>query len=81
MSREPRGRISSSERRPGKVGRVTKDSGDAEPMMAIVHGVLPPREVILRFIADHPQQASKRELAKAFGLKGESRVELKEPPA
>jgi len=45
--------------------------------MAIVHGVLPPREVILRFIADHPQQASKRELAKAFGLKGESRVELK----
>jgi len=46
-------------------------------MMAIVHGVLPPREVILRFIADHPQQASKRELAKAFGLKGESRVELK----
>ncbi|SCB15512.1 ribonuclease R [Rhizobium miluonense] len=46
--------------------------------MAIVHGVLPPREVILRFIADHPQQASKRELAKAFGLKGESRVALKE---
>lgn len=45
--------------------------------MAIVHGVLPPREVILRFIADHPQQASKRELAKAFGLKGESRVALK----
>nr|WP_246432692.1 ribonuclease R [Rhizobium leucaenae] len=45
--------------------------------MAIVHGVLPPREVLLRFIADHPQQASKRELAKAFGLKGESRVELK----
>ena len=45
--------------------------------MAIIHGTLPPREVILRFIAEHPQQASKRELAKAFGLKGESRVELK----
>ncbi|AYG58811.1 ribonuclease R [Rhizobium jaguaris] len=77
MSREPRGRISSSERRPGKAGRATKNSGNQEPMMAIVHGVLPPREVILRFIAEHPQQASKRELAKAFGLKGESRVALK----
>jgi ribonuclease R len=43
----------------------------------IIHGTLPPREVILRFIAEHPQQASKRELAKAFGLKGEQRVELK----
>ncbi|MGG6895380.1 ribonuclease R [Rhizobium sp. BR 315] len=78
MSREPRGRIPSSERRSGKPGRAGKAGGDAEPMMAIVHGVLPPREVILRFIADHPQQASKRELAKAFGLKGESRVALKE---
>jgi ribonuclease R len=39
---------------------------------------LPPRDVILRFIADHPQQASKRELAKAFGLKGEQRVALKD---
>jgi ribonuclease R len=77
VSREPRGRISSSERRSGKPGRAGKASGDAEPMMAIVHGTLPPREIILRFIAEHPQQASKRELAKAFGLKGESRVELK----
>ncbi|ENN85966.1 exoribonuclease protein Genetic Information Processing [Rhizobium freirei PRF 81] len=78
MSREPRGRIPSSERRSGKPGRAGKASGNDEPMMAIVHGVLPPREIILRFIADHPQQASKRELAKAFGLKGESRVALKE---
>ncbi|NTF93435.1 ribonuclease R [Rhizobium rhizogenes] len=77
MSREPRGRNSSPEHRSGKVGRVTKNSGDAEPMAAIIHGVLPPREVLLRFIADHPQQASKRELAKAFGLKGEARIELK----
>lgn len=45
--------------------------------MAIVHGTLPPREVILRFISEHPEQASKRELAKAFGLKGESRIALK----
>ena len=78
MSREPRGRNPSSERRSGKPGRAGKASGDAEPMVAIIHGELPPREVLLRFIADHPQQASKRELAKAFGLKGESRVALKE---
>ncbi|NLS19806.1 ribonuclease R [Rhizobium sp. P40RR-XXII] len=77
MSREPRGRNPSSERRSGKPGRAGK-AGDDEPMMAIVHGILPPREIILRFIAEHPQQASKRELAKAFGLKGESRVALKE---
>jgi ribonuclease R len=43
----------------------------------IVHGEVPPREVLLRFIAENPQQASKREIAKAFGLKGEARVELK----
>lgn len=43
----------------------------------IVHGALPPRDVLLRFIADYPERASKREIAKAFGLKGEARVELK----
>lgn len=31
----------------------------------------------MRFIAENPQHASKREIAKAFGLKGEARVELK----
>lgn len=44
----------------------------------IVHGVVPPREVLLEFIADNPDRASKREIAKAFGLKGETRVELKD---
>jgi ribonuclease R len=55
---------------------VARDAAPVEPLN-IQHGALPPRDVILRFIADHPQKASKRELAKAFGLKGESRVELK----
>jgi len=62
-------------KRPGKFGRASKEPAP-EPLN-IVHGILPPRDVILRFIAEHPQKASKRELAKAFGLKGESRVELK----
>lgn len=45
---------------------------------AIVHGAVPPREVLLEFIAENPDRASKREIAKAFGLKGETRVELKD---
>ncbi|MFD1746962.1 ribonuclease R [Rhizobium helianthi] len=44
----------------------------------IVQGVVPPREILLQFIADNPDRASKREIAKAFGLKGETRVELKD---
>ena len=75
MTREPRGRQSTPERRSAKP-RAGKDAAAVEPLN-VVHGLLPPRDVILRFIAEHPQQASKRELAKAFGLKGEARVELK----
>ena len=44
----------------------------------IIHGAVPPREVLLEFIAENPDRASKREIAKAFGLKGEARVELKD---
>ncbi len=51
--------------------RATKDA-------PVSKGALPDREVLLRFIADHPQKAYKREIAKAFGLKGEARVELKD---
>jgi ribonuclease R len=39
--------------------------------------VVPPREVLLEFIQDNPDRASKREIAKAFGLKGDTRIELK----
>ncbi|MGX5666286.1 ribonuclease R [Rhizobium daejeonense] len=44
----------------------------------MIHGAVPPREVLLEFIADNPDRASKREIAKAFGLKGDARVELKD---
>ena len=44
----------------------------------IIQGAVPPREVLLEFIADNPDRASKREIAKAFGLKGDTRVELKD---
>lgn len=38
---------------------------------------LPDRDMILRFIADHPAKASKRDIAKAFGVRGQDRVHLK----
>jgi ribonuclease R len=57
-----------NQRRGGKA-----PAGKAE----FTYGEMPPREVVLRFIAEHPDKASKRELYKAFGLKGDDRVELK----
>ena len=42
-----------------------------------MHGEVPPRDVLLKFIADNPDRASKREIAKAFGIKGDDRVVLK----
>ncbi|WP_245511028.1 ribonuclease R [Martelella mediterranea] len=44
----------------------------------MIHGQVPPREVLLQYIADNPDKASKREIAKAFGIKGAGRVELKD---
>jgi ribonuclease R len=43
----------------------------------IIQGVVPPRDILLEFIQDNPDKASKREIAKAFGLKGDTRIELK----
>ncbi|WP_286165629.1 ribonuclease R [Rhizobium sp. EC-SD404] len=44
----------------------------------IAHSSLPDRETLLAFIADNPDRATKRDIAKAFGLKGEDRVALKD---
>ena len=68
--REPRERTRQADRR-------GKTSPSAEKPV-IIHGAVPPRETLLEFIADNPDRASKREIAKAFGLKGEARVELKD---
>lgn len=40
-------------------------------------GGVPDRETILRFIAEHPSRASKRDIAKAFSVRGHDRIELK----
>lgn len=37
----------------------------------------PSREEILRFIADHPGEAGKREIARAYGIKGSAKILLK----
>ncbi len=39
---------------------------------------LPSREDVLRFISDNPDRSGKREIAKAFGLKGGDRIWLKD---
>ncbi|MEY9769719.1 exoribonuclease R [Sinorhizobium fredii] len=76
MSRIPR---DPTERRTKNAGKKQLRAAQAAPSVkeAIIHGAVPPRDVLMRFIAENPQLASKREIAKAFGLKGEARVELK----
>ncbi len=73
MSKKPRGHNDGGidPERGSKTARQSED-------MDVVYGEVPPREVILRFIAEHPEKASKRELYKAFGLKGGARIELKD---
>lgn len=38
---------------------------------------IPSRQQILDWVADHPEASAKRDIAKAFGLKGAERIELK----
>ncbi|MDR6102060.1 ribonuclease R [Agrobacterium larrymoorei] len=73
MSKAPRQKQNSANDGFGRTAR-SKRVNEGE---VIIHGEVPPRDVLLKFIAEHPQQASKREIAKAFGLKGDSRVVLK----
>ncbi len=40
-------------------------------------GQLPTREEILKFISEAPQKVGKREISRAFGVKGGARIELK----
>lgn len=73
MSKAPR-------KTPGSAGDGFGRTGRGKKVLesnGIIHGEVPPRDVLLKFIAEHPDQASKREIAKAFGLKGETRIVLK----
>ncbi|WP_083639558.1 ribonuclease R [Xaviernesmea oryzae] len=53
-------------------------AGESDAQAPIIHGVVPPRDVLMRFLTENPDRASKREIAKAFGLKGDQRVGLKD---
>ncbi len=75
MTKRPRNEDDFSGK-PTKAARGRKAAAETSPD-AIIHGAVPSKEVLLRFIADYPDRASKREIAKAFGLKGDTRVELK----
>jgi ribonuclease R len=72
---EPQDRSNRQQKRAQKASR-TSEGGTAATQ--IVQGAVPPRETLLEFISDNPDKASKREIAKAFGLKGEARIELKD---
>ncbi|MCJ7994631.1 ribonuclease R [Rhizobium cremeum] len=79
MKRPPRDPDTDTAPRNRRERRAEKAAGVAKNgKQPIIHGAVPPREVLLEFIADNPDRASKREIAKAFGLKGEARVELKD---
>lgn len=39
---------------------------------------LPDRETLIRFVAEHPSRSSKRDIAKAFSVRGDDRVALKQ---
>lgn len=50
-----------------------KPSGSAKDPRPILN-----KPAIIRFITEHPERVSKRDIAKAFGVKGDQRVELKD---
>ena len=57
------------ERKTAGRGRATKPAAAA--------GRLPSRDDILKFIAESPGKVGKREIARAFGIKGGERIQLK----
>lgn len=63
--------------KPKSSGKHPAPKADGKDAPAFRRGDLPDRETILRFLSENPDRASKRDIAKAFGLKGDTRSELK----
>ncbi|MGH6761503.1 MAG: ribonuclease R [Phyllobacterium sp.] len=57
--------------------RISAPSGKSRPAKSR-NDYLPTRDDILKFINDNPDLAGKRDIAKAFNLKGDARIFLKE---
>lgn len=66
MSEEQDDEISHRQRKRAERAERGMNAGSAKKP-AIVQGAVPPREVLLEFISDNPDKASKREIAKASG--------------
>ena len=56
---------------------MTKEPKPRRKSKAAAAGALPSKEQLLAFIADNPGRAGKREIARAFGLSGAARIDLK----
>ncbi|NKC51406.1 ribonuclease R [Ochrobactrum cytisi] len=70
FSKSDTGRSARTERRAGKAKSA---DGKSDP-----NAFLPTREEVLKYIEENPDRAGKRELAKAFNIKGDARVYLKD---
>ena len=61
--------------------RISPPKGKKRPASSADSGrepYLPGREEILQFIKENPDRAGKRDIAKAFNLKGDARIGLKD---
>jgi ribonuclease R len=55
-----------------------KRSGQARRTLELAEGQRPTRDDILRFVAENPDRSGKRNIVRAFSLKGDDRVWLKD---
>ena len=62
----------------GRDTKGDKRSGEARRAFDPQEGQRPTRDDLLRFVSENPDRSSKRDIARAFSLKGEDRVWLKD---
>ena len=62
----------------GRNTKGDKRSGEARRAFDPQEGQRPTRDDLLRFVSENPDRSSKRDIARAFSLKGEDRVWLKD---
>jgi ribonuclease R len=63
---------------PGRNTKGGKRSGEARPAPDLPQGERPTKDDLLRFVSENPDRSGKRDIARAFSLKGEDRVWLKD---
>jgi ribonuclease R len=62
----------------GRNTKGGKQSGKPRPTSELADGQRPTRDDILRFLSENPDRSGKRDIARAFSLKGADRVWLKD---